>query len=243
MTDSLKDTLQAQLIAARRNQILDAATKVFAAKGFHPTTIRDIAREAGIADGTIYNYFENKTALMLGILDRLNESDRRDEDLSQFSAGDFRSFMKAYLRHRLQVLKADNFEIFRVVVSEIMVNKELRELHYQKIVEPTFTLAEMYFQQWAEQHIVKPIDISLTMRALSGMVLGLILEYIMGDKTLEAKWDELPDFLTDMILDGLVSVPSSGSRKDTGSRHHPAGEVYTPNSNRSSGNALGSDKS
>jgi hypothetical protein len=34
-------------------------------------------------------------------------------------------------------------------------------------------------------------------------VLGLILEYIMGDKTLEAQWDELPDFLTDMILDGL----------------------------------------
>jgi hypothetical protein len=38
----------------------------------------------------------------------------------------------------------------------------------------------------------------------------LILEHIMGDKTLEAKWDELPDFLTDLILDGLVSSPSSG---------------------------------
>src|SRR5947208_4084220 len=139
---------------ARRNQILDAATKVFAEKGFHPTTIKDIAREADIADGTIYNYFENKTALMLGILDRLNESDRRAEDFSQFTAGDFRSSMKAYLRHRFQVLKGDNFEVFRVVVSEIMVNKELRQLYYQKIVEPTFTMAEKYFQQWAEQHIV-----------------------------------------------------------------------------------------
>src|SRR5436305_14297060 len=103
----MKDSLQEQLIAARRNQILDAATKVFAAKGFHPTTIRDIAREAGIADGTIYNYFENKTALMLGILDRLNESDRRAEDFSQFSAGDVRSFMKAYLLHRFQVRNAN----------------------------------------------------------------------------------------------------------------------------------------
>src|SRR5439155_17116 len=145
----VKDSIQEQLIAARRNQILDAATKVFAEKGFHPTTIKDIAREAGIADGTIYNYFENKTALMLGILDRLNESDRRAEDFSQFTAGDFRSSMKAYLRHRLLVLKGDNFEVFRVVVSEILVNKELRQLYYQKIVEPTFTMAEKYFQQWA----------------------------------------------------------------------------------------------
>src|SRR5439155_25545011 len=204
----VKDSIQEQLIAARRNQILDAATKVFAEKGFHPTTIKDIAREAGIADGTVYNYFENKTALMLGIFDRLNESDQRDEDFSKFTEVDFRSFMKAYMRHRLMVLQAENFEVFRVVVSEIMVNKELRELYYRKIVEPTFSMAEAYFQQWAAQHIIKPINISLAMRAVSAMVLGLIVEYIMGDQTLESMWDELPDFLTDMILDGLGSDKS-----------------------------------
>ncbi len=199
----MKDSIQEQLVTARRNQILDAATKVFAAKGFHPTTIKDIAREAGIADGTTYNYFENKTALMLGIFDRMNESDQRDADLSKFSEGDFRSFMKAYLRHRLMVIKANNFEAFRVIVSEMMVNQELRELYYRKILEPTFAMAEKYFQQWAAQHVTKPIDIGLTVRAIPAMLLGLILEYIMGDKTLAAQWDELPDFLTDMILDGL----------------------------------------
>jgi AcrR family transcriptional regulator len=127
----------------------------FAEKGFHPTTIKDIAREAGIADGTIYNYFENKTALMLGILDRMNESDRRDVDFSKFTEEDFRSFMKAYLRHRLMVLKANNFEVLKAVISEVLVNQELRELYYRKIVEPTFTLAGRYVQQWAEQHIAE----------------------------------------------------------------------------------------
>jgi AcrR family transcriptional regulator len=203
-----RDPIQELLITARRNQILDAATKVFAEKGFHPTTIKDIAREAGIADGTIYNYFENKTALMLGIFDRLNESDQRNEDLSKITEVDSRSFMKAYLRHRLTVLQADNFEAFRVVLSEIMVNKELRELYYRKIVEPTFSMAEAYVQQLAAQHIIKPINISLAMRAISGMVLGLIVELIMGDQALESKWDELPDFLTDMILDGIGSDKS-----------------------------------
>src|SRR5437660_7884477 len=83
----IKDTQQELLIAARRSQILDAATKVFAEKGFHPTTIKDIAREASIADGTIYIYFENKTALMLGILDRMNETEQRDVYFSQFTEG------------------------------------------------------------------------------------------------------------------------------------------------------------
>jgi AcrR family transcriptional regulator len=202
------DPIQELLIKARRNQILDAATKVFAEKGFHTTTIKDIAREASIADGTIYNYFENKEALMIGIFDRLNESDQRNEDFSKFTEVDFRSFMKAYLRHRLTALQAGNFEVFRVVLSEIMVNKELRELYCQKILEPTFSMAEAYFQQWATQNIIKPINISLAMRAISGMVLGLIVEYIIGDQPLESMWDELPDFLTDMILDGLGSDKS-----------------------------------
>ncbi len=201
----MKENKQEQLIAARRNQILDAATKVFAEKGFHPTTIKDIAKKAGIAEGTIYIYFENKTALLIGILDLMRESAQQDADFSTVSMGDFRSFLKVYLRQPLIVPKADNFELFRVVISEIMVNKELRELYYQKIFEPTITMAESYFQQWAEQDNLKPANLSLTLRAISGMVLGLILEYIMGDKILESEWDELPDFLADLILDGLRS--------------------------------------
>src|SRR3954469_9287303 len=105
----MKESIQDQLIEARRNQILDAATTVFAEKGFHRTTIRDIARVAGIADGTIYNYFENKTALLLGILDRLNESDRRDADLSQAVGTDIRAFMRHYFRQRLAIIGPNSF--------------------------------------------------------------------------------------------------------------------------------------
>ncbi len=199
----MKDAIQEQLIAARRNQILEAAAKVFAEKGFHPTTIKDIAREAGIADGTIYNYFESKTALLLGILDLMTESAKKDLDFSKFPPADFRSFLVAYLRQPLIVPKADNFALFRVVMSEIMVNQELRELYYQKILEPTIRLTEKFFQEYAEQQAIQPLDISLTLRTISGMVFGLIFQHIMGDKTLEAKWAELPEFLADMIIEGL----------------------------------------
>ncbi len=201
----MKDALQEQLVAARRNQILDAAAKVFAARGFHPTTIKDIARAAGIADGTIYTYFENKPALLLGILERMTAAARRAEDFSNVTEGDFRVFLRAYLSHPLMVPKADNFELFRAVISEVMVNAELRERYYRMVLEPTMTTAEAYFQQWAAQRAIRPVDIHLTMRALSGMVLGLILEHIMGDETLQSRWDELPDFLTDLILSGIGS--------------------------------------
>ena len=55
MARDKQDPIQEQLIQARRDQILKAAVAVFAEKGFQKATIRDVAKMAGIADGTIYN--------------------------------------------------------------------------------------------------------------------------------------------------------------------------------------------
>jgi AcrR family transcriptional regulator len=53
--------IQAQLVAARRTQILDAATQVFASKGFNRATIRDVAQAAGVADSTTYNWRRDRS--------------------------------------------------------------------------------------------------------------------------------------------------------------------------------------
>jgi TetR/AcrR family fatty acid metabolism transcriptional regulator len=50
--------------ADRRRQILEAAVKVFADKGFHASRVGDIAEEAGIAYGLVYHYFESKEDLL-----------------------------------------------------------------------------------------------------------------------------------------------------------------------------------
>ena len=50
-------------------KIIDAATKIFAKKGFHQARISEIAREAKIADGTIYIYFENKDDILISLFE------------------------------------------------------------------------------------------------------------------------------------------------------------------------------
>ena len=47
------------------HRILEAAIKVFAEQGFYQATISAIAREAGVADGTIYLYFKNKDDILI----------------------------------------------------------------------------------------------------------------------------------------------------------------------------------
>jgi AcrR family transcriptional regulator len=49
---------------AKRKQILEAATRVFASRGYHGARVSDIAREAGIAYGLVYHYFRNKDEIL-----------------------------------------------------------------------------------------------------------------------------------------------------------------------------------
>jgi len=51
------------------HRIIHAATKVFAKKGFFHAKVSDIAKEAGVADGTIYLYFENKDDILISLFE------------------------------------------------------------------------------------------------------------------------------------------------------------------------------
>ena len=199
-----KDPIQDQLIAARRGQILDAATKIFAEKGFHRATIKDVAKAADIADGTIYNYFDNKTALMLGILDRLNETSQREEHFSQATKTTLSDWVHEYFRERHQALGAQGFDLFQILLSEIMVNPELRDLYVEQVLQPTFDLAKRYFQKWMKEGSIKKIDPALSMRAISGMFLGITILRLMGDQELQKRWDEMPDVMAEIILNGMT---------------------------------------
>ena len=50
--------------AARRQQIIDAAYRCFARKGFHQATMRDIYAESGLSVGAVYHYFSSKDAII-----------------------------------------------------------------------------------------------------------------------------------------------------------------------------------
>jgi AcrR family transcriptional regulator len=67
-----RPTVRQRMAAARREQILKTALKLFAESGFDATSTRQIAKEAGIAEGLIFHYFPTKASLLTAILeDRL----------------------------------------------------------------------------------------------------------------------------------------------------------------------------
>jgi AcrR family transcriptional regulator len=193
------DPIQELVTAARRKQILDAATQVFAEKGFHRATVKEIARVAGIADGTIYTYFASKDEVLLAVLDRLNETTERKQQFVLGDEQDLKAFFRAYLRQRMALLWP-NAEVFRAVLPELLVNGELRKRYYEQVLAPTIAVGEQFSQGQSEQ---LQVNIPLTVRAIAGTLLGLLLLQLLGDQEIAEQWEELPNVLTTLFFDKI----------------------------------------
>ncbi len=202
MSEQRRDGIRDLVVRARREQIIEAATRVFARKGFRRATTKEVAREAGISEGTIYNYFEDKDALLMAILHELNETERRAEDFEEGMATDFRGFLEEYLRRRMSLIW-ENREVFRVVLSEMLVNAELRELYLRQVVAPTLAIAEENFRSRMEHGEVRETDAPLAMRSVAGAVLGVLVLGLLGDEEVGSRQDEIPDVLAGLLVYGL----------------------------------------
>lgn len=194
-------------IESRRRQILDAASRVIAERGFHGATIRRIAAAAGVAEGTIYNYFADKTELLFGLLDRLNESAERPAALdalggSGAGVGDLRRLFEEQVRHRLEHV-GERSELLRALLPELLHHPELRHRYRDEIVEPTLALAEHAFAALAAAGALEPIDAPLVVRLVAGMVFGTVMLALLGDPVLAARGERLPGEIVALLFDGL----------------------------------------
>jgi TetR/AcrR family transcriptional regulator, fatty acid metabolism regulator protein len=197
-----QDPIREQLVAARRNQILDAAAKVFAEKGFHRATTKAIAQVAGVSEGTIYNYFANKGDLVIGIITRLARFDQLDSEFARAFQSDARGLLTAIFRDRTGRID-QNIEMVRAVLPEILISPELRERFYQQFVLPIAEFIEKNVQARVEMGYLQAANVPLTVRAVQGMFVGLLILRILGDKPLQAGWNDMPEVVMALIFDGL----------------------------------------
>jgi len=198
-----QDPIRELLIEARRNQILDAAASVFAEKGYHRATTKEIASVAGVSEGTIYNYFDNKADLLIGMMTRLVELRELPQELEDALQSDAREFLVAIFRDRMGRIVQSHEETFQAILPEILTNPELRERYYQGFIQPTAMMLEDYIQTRVELGHLRPIDVPLAVRAVQGMFVGLLMFRFLGDEPIRTRWEELPEVIGTILFDGL----------------------------------------
>jgi TetR/AcrR family fatty acid metabolism transcriptional regulator len=87
----------------KRERILDAAERVFARHGFFTATVAEIAKGAGVADGTIYLYFKNKDDLLISLFESRMERVHRELSAAIEPGRDAPDKLRRFVRKYLEL--------------------------------------------------------------------------------------------------------------------------------------------
>jgi AcrR family transcriptional regulator len=203
-----------QLIEERRNQILDAAARLFARKGYKGATIREIAREAGVAEGTIYNYFDNKHDLLISLPQRISwpmvssfvKSARRQ---GPATVADDEDQMVQLLQASMSSMQ-QHTDAVKVLLAYIPFMDE--EIQAQFLEETTLFFTrifdfEGFLQKRIEAGTFRSLDTAIAARAFVGMVLVFVLsqEILPGRKVIPMSYEEIAREIVQLFLYGAVT--------------------------------------
>ncbi len=132
------------VVTDKREAILRAAIRVFAHNGYFNSKVADIAREAGVADGTVYLYFKNKEDILHSIFDRSMEEAIADGRRRLEKISDPRERLRTIAHMHLDRLGADR-ELAIVFQVELRGSTKFMEefsaagfAEYLKLIRTTF---------------------------------------------------------------------------------------------------------
>lgn len=190
----------------RRTDILNAATVVFAGKGYHKAAMSDIAEEAEYAVGTIYLYFKDKKALYLTLIDekvvelircvkeKAGKAQSASEKLRILIEEEFSYFEK-------------NEDFFRIYFSEAGLERwAIKDKPLKVTVEKATKFldyyAEIMRQAQEENTIKKDIDPKRAAYLLAGMIKSVIIPWLKNKPVKQESLKGLSAFILDIFLNG-----------------------------------------
>jgi AcrR family transcriptional regulator len=178
-----------ELRAERRQQVLQAARRVFSEHGYHATSIAHIIEAAGIARGTFYLYFVSKRAIFDELLDSFFAMLTREVRVVDVAAGapPPREQLTNIVRHMLSTLIA-NPDLTRILLREAVgvdddFDRKLADF-YGRLME----LLQHALETGVSLGLVRPCDTRLRAHLILGTVKELV-DYLL----LEVEKGELVD--------------------------------------------------
>lgn len=189
----------------KRHRILDAALKVFAERGFYNAKVAEVARQAGVADGTIYLYFENKDDLLISLFeDRMEFLIRRlREDLATLD-GDAPSKIRRMIHlHLLLAEEAPALAEF-ITVELRQSAKFVKEYDNPRFMQYLGILRDLIVQGQQEGTIAAHLDARTVSRAIFGSLDELLLSLTLASRRKKMNLTQAGDDLADLFLFGIA---------------------------------------
>ena len=186
----------------RKNQILDAATAVFARLGFHNARMDDIVQESGLSKGALYWYFKSKEDIITAISQRLFTTDIEQLVGLLNAEGAVSERLQQLIRARIAGLQemsdvvAILFEFYATALHQDGVRQFIK-VYFQNFHELLVAL----IQQGIDRGEFRSVDAVAAATALDAVFEGLVVRWIIDPEAVQ--WVSMGEAAINLLLDGL----------------------------------------
>lgn len=195
-----------KVVEDRREQIIDAAMRVFARKGFAKATNKDIAREASITPGLIYYYFESKEALLKAIIETRSPMQLMTSLPAQVFELPPEVFLHMLILRALSIIEGENLiQLIRMLLPEILHSPELASLP-ASFIQRIMGFLGTYFEAQMEKGVLRRADGALIAQVTIGSVISFVLrrQIISDPVALEYTHQQIADVVCETVLQGIL---------------------------------------
>ena len=195
-----------KVVADRRAQILDAAMRVFAQKGFVRATNKDIAREAGITPGLIYHYFDNKEAVFTAIFEERSPLGLIKVLPAEMFTLPVQVFLRQVILRVLSTVEQEEFiQLLHVFVPEMIHNPSLT-VNATPFMQQALTFLSQYLQSKMDQQELRQCDPLLTAQVIMSSVIGFFLrrQFLHDEIALNYTHEQIASAIVDTAIQGLL---------------------------------------
>ncbi|MCA1622050.1 MAG: TetR family transcriptional regulator [Acidobacteria bacterium] len=185
----------------KREAIMRAATKVFARSGYFNSKVADVAREAGVADGTVYLYFKSKEEILRSIFER-NTSDAVREGREELArVADPREKLRRIARRHLERLGADRDLAVVFQVELRGTTKFMEEFSAAGLAEYLGLIREVFEEGQAAGVFRAGLKAKLVAKVLFGALDEMATNWILSKR--RYKLAPMADEVLDIFLGGV----------------------------------------
>ena len=187
---------------SKRERILRAAVDVFADYGYFNAKVAQIAKAAGVADGTIYLYFENKEDVLISIFREHTRSYLAALDLRMQNVDRAEDRLRTAVRHHLETAGRDRA---LAVVSQVELRHSLKFLSLfsqQEVADYLNVIRKIVEHGQGQEAFRRNVHPQLAAKAIFGVLDEMVTSWMLSEKDydLGAQADQVADF----ILTGLL---------------------------------------
>jgi AcrR family transcriptional regulator len=165
-----------KITKARQKQILDAALTIFSTRGFGESTVADIAEEAGIGVGTIYNYYKDKQDVLISLIAHNLISVNLVKIIGNAPTRNSEELIQSLLEERLS-FGLDNVSKMLFLFFEIQRDPKLRQQYVTQVVGPLLTIVEKYIVDQIDEGSFRKVDARIISRTLAATIIGNMILY------------------------------------------------------------------